>query len=217
MLEVANLDFSYGSRQVLDIASLTIEKGESLAVLGRSGSGKSTLLHCLSGLLRPDVGTVCVDGVDLYGLDSESRVALRRERYGFVFQHHLLLADLPLVENVALPLMLLGSRRSSSCRIASGVMSDLGIDALADRLPGEVSGGESQRAAVARALVHDPMIVMADEPTGALDRRNATMVAELLLSGVADRDAALVLVSHDPEVAGLCDRVVMLDDGRLVE
>lgn len=217
MLEALGLRFDYGHQQVLRGVDLRIGRRESVAVLGPSGSGKSTLLHCLAGLLPPSGGEVVLEGDSLYGGSAEQLIVLRRRRFGFVFQHHLLIGDLPLVENVALPLMLDGVRRRDAVRRAMERLERLGLAGLAWRRPSQVSGGEGQRAAVARALVHDPQIIFADEPTGSLDSASAATVLESLLGGVAGGEASLVVVTHDAGVSRRCDRVVTVGDGVVAE
>lgn len=186
-----------------------------MAVVGPSGSGKSTFLQCLGGLLECQADRLCVAEQDITTLDDEGRLRHRRESLGFVFQHHLLLDELPLEENVALPLMLNGMRRNRSIDAAKDVLGQLGIGDLARRSPSQVSGGERQRAAVARALVHRPRLVLADEPTGSLDSQNSGVTADALLAVLRDRHTSLILVTHDRQLAERCDAVVTIVDGRL--
>lgn len=192
---------------------LEIAAGEFVAVVGPSGCGKSTLLHLCGGMDRPTSGTVAVDGVDLAELDDEALTALRRDRVGFVFQLFNLLPTLTLAENIALPLLLAGvPSRSGLARAAEGA----GRVGLAHRLahhPGRVSGGELQRAAVARALVHRPALVIADEPTGNLDTDNGARVLSLLRELNRETGVALLLATHDPALAAAADRVLRLRDG----
>lgn len=200
---------------VLNEVDLLVQAGESLAVTGRSGCGKSTLLLCLAGIVRPDHGAIRVGGTDLMNVDDERLSALRRDSMGFVFQLGELIGELKLVDNVAFPLEIQGERRVKARKRALEVMDDLGIANLGDRYPGEVSGGQAQRAAVARALVHRPAVVFADEPTGALDEGNAGQVLAQLLGITREYEAALVMVTHDSGIASAADRQVNMSDGRM--
>jgi putative ABC transport system ATP-binding protein len=202
---------------VLRGAVLEVAAGEVVAVRGRSGSGKSTLLLCLAGILVPQAGRVAVAGHDLTDLDDEGRSAVRRTSLGFVFQFGELVAELDLLGNVALPLELLGVRRSRARRHAAELLDELGIGDLAARRPSAVSGGQAQRAAVARALVHQPAVVLADEPTGSLDEENAATVLDALVGLAVRRSTALVLVTHDDRVADRASRSVTLVDGAVAD
>lgn len=206
----------YGEGElVLKGVHLDVDPGESVAVTGRSGSGKSTLLLCLAGIVRPDSGRIIVAGEDVVGADDEQISALRRNSMGFVFQLGEFISELSLLDNVAFPLELQGERRSRARKRAREVMAALGIESLRDRFPGEVSGGQVQRAAVARAVLHRPAVVFADEPTGALDEENAAQVLDQLLGITRDYGAALVMVTHDASVAESADRQVRMSDGSL--
>ncbi|MFJ2237180.1 ABC transporter ATP-binding protein [Streptomyces sp. NPDC087859] len=205
----------YGSTTAL--AGIDVEVGErdSLAVMGPSGSGKSTLLHTLAGIVRPDGGQVLLRGDRIDTLSENRLSALRRKRFGFVFQSGQLLPELPADENVALPLMLEGTPRRQSVERARRWFAPLGLDGLEHRRPGRLSGGQAQRVAIARALVVEPDVVFADEPTGALDRTTSTEVIRLLTSVTREQGAALVMVTHDADVAAHCDRVLQVRDGRI--
>ncbi|MDQ1676503.1 MAG: putative transport system ATP-binding protein [Actinomycetota bacterium] len=202
---------------VLCGAALEVAAGEVVAVRGRSGSGKSTFLLCLAGILAPQAGRIEIAGRDLTVLDDDGRSAVRRTSLGFVFQFGELVAELDLLGNVALPLELLGVRRSRAARHAGALLDELGLGPLARRRPGEVSGGQAQRAAVARALVHRPAVVLADEPTGSLDEENAATVLDALVGLAVRRSAALVLVTHDDRVAERASRSVTLVDGAVTD
>lgn len=215
-LVASDLWMRFGQTAALRGVALQVDTGEFVAVVGPSGSGKSTLLHCLAGLVPPTSGTVEAGGERLDRLDAEALARHRRRRFGFVFQTGLLVTDLSLQENVALPLMLDGIPRRLALRRAATALEDIGVGRLAPRLPGEVSGGEAQRATIARALVAEPAVVFADEPTGSLDSANADLAVELLLAGVRERGAALLLVTHDLVLADRADRVVSLRDGVIV-
>lgn len=192
---------------------LAIAAGEFVAITGASGSGKSTLLHMLGGITRPTSGQVLLEGVDLASLDDDALALVRRRRIGFVFQRYNLLAELSLVENVALPLVLDGVSQGRGNKAALEALRAVGLDHRASHRPDELSGGEQQRGAIARALVTRPAIVLADEPTGALDSTNSKRVMELLQRLVADRGQTVVLVTHDPVVASAASRIVRVRDG----
>jgi ABC-type lipoprotein export system ATPase subunit len=198
-------------RRVLDGVSLQVEAGEVVAVLGPSGSGKSTLLHVLGALDRPDSGRVLLAGRDLTAQKPAAQARTRLRHVGFVFQSFHLIEELSGAENVLLPARLPGARRGGERR-GWALIESLGLAAIADRRPHELSGGEQQRLAIARALVGDPELVLADEPTGNLDQDNGAAVLSLL-RGLSDR--AVVLVTHEPEAAAIADRVLHLRDGRL--
>ncbi|MET0496609.1 MAG: ABC transporter ATP-binding protein [Actinoplanes sp.] len=204
---------SFGVTQALNGASLQVFPGEVLALTGPSGSGKSTLLHCLSGILTPDSGRVTFEGRDLTGLSDRDRSALRRSAFGFVFQFGQLVPELTCLENVALPLRLAGVRRKRAERLAAELLAELAVTDVAGKRPGQVSGGQGQRVAVARALVTTPRMIFADEPTGALDFRNGEQVMRLLVAAAKQRGSAVVLVTHEARIAAEADREVALADG----
>jgi putative ABC transport system ATP-binding protein len=193
-----------------------VEAGEFVAIQGPSGSGKSTLLRVLGGLWPPDQGRVCLAGEDLSGQTDDELALIRRRRVGFVFQLYNLLPDLTVMENVALPLLLDQVPAGEAESRVRDTLDRLGIAALADRRPEALSGGEMLRAAVARALVINPLIVLADEPTGSLDRKNSRRVIEFLREFHERERVTLMLVTHDSEVAAAAGRTFDLADGRLV-
>jgi putative ABC transport system ATP-binding protein len=195
---------------------LAIDAGEFVAITGASGSGKSTLLHMLGGITRPTTGRVLLEGVDLAALDDDALAIVRRRRIGFVFQRYNLLPELPLVENVALPLVLDGVANRRCNEAALEALATVGMEHRATHRPDELSGGEQQRGAIARALVTGPAIVLADEPTGALDSANSARVVDLLGRLVAERKQTVILVTHDPVIAARAGRTVRIRDG-LVE
>lgn len=206
-------------REVTALAGVSIDlyAGTSTAVMGPSGSGKSTLLHCMAGFTRPDDGTVSLDGYPISKLGERSSSRLRRERFGFVFQSDQLLPELPAVENVALPLMLGGTSRRRATALAAKWFAPLGLLGMESRRPGQLSGGQLQRVAIARALVVSPSVVFADEPTAALDQDTSTATMNVLTGACQEAGAALLVVTHDPEVAGACERVVHMRDGRILD
>ena len=216
MLEARDLTLSYGQTRALNGVSMSVAPGESVAVMGASGSGKSSLLHCLAGVIAPDSGSVHIDGTDLTGLSDRSRSRVRLERIGVVFQFGDLVPELSLIENVMLPLQLLGQKTAAARDRALELLTELGIPDLADSRAGEVSGGQAQRAAVARAMVHRPAIVLADEPTGSLDSFNAEDVMDALIALTRTAETALVVVTHDNRVASHLDRLITLHDGAVL-
>jgi len=216
-LEHVSKRYRQGSLDVvaLDGVDIEVARGELVGLVGRSGSGKSTLLHVAGGLDRPDEGRAIVDGVDLATLNRRQRARLRRRRIGFVFQFFQLVPGLTVRENVALPLALDG--RSGNDHRVDELLDRVELTTQARRLPGELSGGQMQRVAVARALVAEPTVVLADEPTGNLDTTTATAVLDLLVEQVRHSGAALLLATHDAAAAGRADRIFTVSDGRLSE
>jgi putative ABC transport system ATP-binding protein len=204
---------AFGPTKALDGASMSVKAGEIVAVMGPSGSGKSTLLHCLAGIIQPDSGTVVYDGRELSAMPDTPRSALRRTDFGFVFQFGQLVPELTCLENVALPLRLAGIRRRAAEATASEWLGRLEVADTAAKRPGEVSGGQGQRVAVARALVMSPKVVFADEPTGALDSLNGEHVMRLLTGAAKETGAAVILVTHEARVAAYSDREVIVRDG----
>lgn len=216
VVEARELRLSYRDTLALDGCSLTVSAGERVAMMGPSGSGKSSLLHCLAGVLRPDAGSVTFDVVQLSSLSESRRSRLRLQRMGVVFQFGDLVPELSLLENVMLPAQLLG-RVFACSRPGVSLMDALGVVDVADRRAGSVSGGQAQRAAVARAMVHQPAVVYADEPTGSLDTVNAELVLDALVDLAGETGAALVVVTHDHQVAAHLDRLVTMRDGRVTQ
>lgn len=214
LLEGRDLTRAFGATEALRGASLAVEPGEIVAVMGPSGSGKSTLLHCLAGILRPDSGEVTLDGRRVDRMSGGARTALRRREFGFVFQFGQLVPELGVRENVMLPLLLERADRRAARREADAWLERLGVGEVADRLPGEASGGQGQRAAIARALIRGPRVLFADEPTGALDSIQGDQVMDLLTTLTRESGAAVVLVTHEARVAAHADREIFVRDGR---
>nr|WP_050773623.1 ABC transporter ATP-binding protein [Corynebacterium amycolatum] len=210
---IRDITKSYNSAPVLTGISLTIEPGETVAVMGPSGSGKSTLLHCMSGVLLPDDGDVIFGDTKINSLSDADRSALRLHDFGFVFQDGQLLPELTARENVALPMILQGKKRSKSLELADDVLNRLGLTDLTRRRPGQMSGGQAQRVAIARAMAGEPGVIFADEPTGALDQSTGHEVMQQLIALVEQTGTTLVMVTHDVKVADWCRRRVEIRDG----
>jgi len=211
--EARNLVKSFGQTPALRGATIAVEPGEILAVMGPSGSGKSTLLHCLAGILAPDEGEVWFDGSRLDTLSEAKRSDLRRDRFGFVFQFGQLVPELTAEENVALPLLLSGVRRRQALAEARPWFGRLGLDGLEGRRSGELSGGQAQRVALARGLVTRPEVLFADEPTGSLDSMSGELVMRLLTAAVREQGTTVILVTHEARVAAYAGREVVVRDG----
>ena len=222
ILRVRELRKSYplpsgGALEVLRDITFDVQHNEMLAVMGASGAGKSTLLHICGGLDEADGGSVRVDEVDLLRAGAAQLARVRNREIGFVFQFHHLLPDLTALENVALPLLVARAQRRKAQTAASEMLAAVGLQARAAHRTGELSGGEQQRVAIARALVTRPALVLADEPTGNLDAQTSAEVAALLARLCRARGAAVVIATHNEQLARACDRVLVLQDGRLEE
>ncbi|GAB4106977.1 ABC transporter ATP-binding protein [Micromonospora taraxaci] len=215
VIEARTVEFSFGQTPALRGASVAVEAGEILAVMGPSGSGKSTLLHCLAGILVPDAGEILFDGASVHSMTETERSSLRRDRFGFVFQFGQLVPELTAVENVALPLLLSGVHRKQALPKASAWFARLGLDGLEQRRSGELSGGQAQRVALARGLVAEPRVLFADEPTGALDSLTGEQVMDLLVGVAREQGTTVILVTHEARIAAYADREVMVRDGRV--
>lgn len=214
LLSATDLHKDYGATPALSGADFGIVGGEVVAVMGPSGSGKSTLLHCLAGIVPPDSGVVRYQGRELSAMSDAERSALRRGEFGFIFQFGQLVPELSCVENVALPLRLTGTGRRAAESRAREWLARLEVDDVRHNRPGQISGGQGQRVAVARALVNSPRVLFADEPTGALDSLNGERVMQLLVEAAREAGAAVVLVTHESRVAAYSDREVVVRDGK---
>jgi putative ABC transport system ATP-binding protein len=213
VIEGRGLVRSFGQTAALRGASLAIRQGEIVAVMGPSGSGKSTLLHCLAGILTPDEGAVWFDGQRLDTMTETQRSEMRRDRFGFVFQSGQLVPELTAEENVALPLLLGGTRRAVALAEARAWFGTLGLDGLGNRRSGELSGGQAQRVALARGMVTGPQVLFADEPTGSLDSVSGELVMSLMTGMAREQGTTVILVTHDARVAAYADREVIVRDG----
>ena len=220
IISARNLHKSYGNNPVLRNVSLDIYPGESVAIMGPSGSGKTTLLHALSGIIKLDAGSVLFNGptgqVAVESLSERERTSLRANSFGFVFQQGLLVPELTAEENVSLAAMIAGIPRQQARAISADLLNRLGLGQMLDRRMGEMSGGQAQRVAIARSQVNGAPVTFADEPTGALDSKTAREVMALLLTMIPQQGKTLLVVTHDPNVAAACSRVVYLQDGQIV-
>ena len=218
ILAASGLTQTFGERTVLRGVDVELAGGEVLAVMGASGSGKSTLLYALAGLRQPDRGIVSWGSVsDVWKLQEPHITRTRRTMCGFVFQFAAFVGDLTVTDNVAVPLVIAGRKPSDARHRARLLLNRFGLDHVADRYPATLSGGELQRASIARALTMDPRVVFADEPTGALDEENSELVVETLKGAARSSGVAVLVVTHDPTVAAATDRVLRLKGGRLIE
>ena len=219
IMRARGLEMSFGQTHALRGVDLDVAAGEVLAVTGPSGSGKSTLLHVMAGVLVPDAGRVDYHGgettQDIAALDEAARSRLRLKEFGFIFQFGQLLPDLSALDNVTIPLLLAGTPRRRALAQARETLGELGLSEHLDKRPTQLSGGQAQRAAVARALVTNPRLLFADEPTGSLDSLAAERTMEVLLNSVRSRGAALAIITHDARVAAYADREVTVRDGRI--
>ena len=221
MIKCQDLDYSYHDGKVktsvLSSLNLSIGKGESIAILGQSGCGKSTLLNLLGGIDKPTQGKVWLDNIDLTTLTEEKITQLRAQHLGFVYQFHHLLKDFSALDNVAMPLLIRGDNKQAALLAASELLSTIGLKDRFDHRPAELSGGERQRVAIARALITQPSCLLADEPTGNLDAKNAADVLSLMIELNQAQNSALVMVTHDEKIAQKMQRILVLENGQLSE
>ncbi len=216
IIEACNIHKSFGTLEVLKGVDFSVDKGEVVAVVGASGAGKSTLLQILGTLSTPDAGSLLVDGTDVLGLRGKALSAFRNKKIGFVFQAHHLLPEFNALENVMIPALIGGDSPKEARMRALPLLEAVGLSGRLEHKPSELSGGEQQRVAIARALVNSPAILFADEPTGNLDSRTKEDIHRLLFSLRESLGQTLVIVTHDPALADLCDRTCHMQDGLFV-
>lgn len=217
MIEIRNINKSYDSLQVLKGISLDIVPGEIVSIVGPSGAGKTTLLQIIGSLDRPNSGQVKYDNTDIFSLKDAQLARFRNENIGFVFQFHQLLPEFTLLENVAMPALIGGVKRSNAYKRAKELIAYLGLKDRENHRPAELSGGERQRAAVARALINKPKVVLADEPSGSLDSKNRQELHKLFFDLRRDMNQTFVIVTHDESLAADCDRIIKMRDGQIVD
>ena len=218
ILKVENLTKIYGTGDTkvvaLDKVSFTVEKGEFVAIIGASGSGKSTLLHLIGGVDRPTSGKVFIDGLDIYNFDDDKLAIFRRRQVGLIYQFYNLIPILNIEENITLPLNL--DNRSIDEEKLNNLIKLLGLENRKTHLPNELSGGEQQRTSIGRALITNPAIILADEPTGNLDSKASEEIVELLKKSNKDYNQTIIMITHNPEIASRADRIIKIEDGHIV-
>ena len=220
IIELKNLTKIYKNGmefRALDNANLKIKKGEFVAIVGPSGSGKSTLMHMIGLLDTPSSGTLLIDGKDVTNMSDKERSEMRNRMLGFVFQYHHLLPDFTALENVIMPLLILGKSRKEAQEIAENLLKEVGLEDRMDHRPGELSGGQNQRVAVARALSCSPAIVLGDEPTGNLDTKTGDLIYELLRRLNREHNQTFIVVTHNENLASKADRIIRLVDGKITD
>ena len=215
MIEVKNIHKSFGDLEVLKGVNLKVQKGEIVAIVGKSGAGKTTLLQIIGTLDTPTKGKVLMDGIDVFAMKERELAAFRNKHIGFIFQFHQLLPEFTALENVCIPAMIAREKESEYVARATKLLTELGLKDRMNHKPNELSGGEKQRVAAARALMMKPDIILADEPTGSLDEKNKKELSELLQKLRKEYGQTILLVTHDKELASIADRVIEIVDGRI--
>lgn len=217
MIQASGIEKSFGSLKVLKGIDLCVAKSEVVAIMGASGAGKSTLLQILGTLSTPDKGSLMIDGIDVLKLSGDAMAEFRNLRLGFVFQFHHLLPEFSALENVMIPSFIAGTSRRDAQKRASELLSDLGLAGRFDHKPSQLSGGEQQRVAIARALVNNPAVLFADEPSGNLDSKTKEEIHQLFFDLRDKYGQTIVIVTHDPDLAKMCDRTLYMVDGLFVD
>ena len=217
MIEVQDIHKSFGALEVLKGVNLRVKKGEIVAIVGKSGAGKTTLLQIIGTLDRPTKGKVLIEGNDVFALNDRDLAAFRNRHIGFIFQFHQLLPEFTALENVCIPAMIARGKESDYRPRAEKLLRDLGLEDRMGHKPNALSGGEKQRVAAARALMMNPNIILADEPTGSLDEKNKKELSDLLLQLRRKYGQTILLVTHDKELAGIADRVIEIKDGAMTD
>lgn len=217
MIELKNIYKSFGSLEVLRNVSATINNGEVVSIVGPSGAGKTTLLQIAGSLDKADSGNILYDGIDISTLSEKKLAEFRNSKIGFVFQFHQLLPEFTAIENVAIPALIAGGKKADVMRKASELLSLVGMQERAAHKPPELSGGEKQRVAVARAIINSPDIIFADEPSGSLDSKNKDELHKLFFDLRARFNQTFVIVTHDEHLASMCDRILKMEDGKFIE
>ena len=215
MIEIKDIYKSFGELEVLKGVNLSVKKGEIVAIIGKSGAGKTTLLQIIGTLDRPTKGQIIIGGTDVFALKDKELAAFRNKHIGFIFQFHQLLPEFTALENVCIPAMIAREKESQYKPRAEKLLQELGLAERMGHKPNELSGGEKQRVAAARALMMSPDIILADEPTGSLDEKNKKELSELLLQLRKEYGQTILLVTHDKELAGIADRIIEIKDGRI--
>ena len=215
MIEIKNIYKSFGELEVLKGVNLSVKKGEIVAIIGKSGAGKTTLLQIIGTLDRPTKGQIIIGGTDVFALKDKELAAFRNKHIGFIFQFHQLLPEFTALENVCIPAMIAREKENQYKPRAEKLLQELGLAERMGHKPNELSGGEKQRVAAARALMMSPDIILADEPTGSLDEKNKKELSELLLQLRKEYGQTILLVTHDKELAGIADRIIEIKDGRI--
>ncbi|MBR3566108.1 MAG: ABC transporter ATP-binding protein [Paludibacteraceae bacterium] len=215
MIEISNITKSFGSLRVLKGVSLHVEKGEIVAIIGPSGAGKTTLLQIIGTLDKPDSGAIEINGKNLSKMSSDDLARFRNQEIGFIFQFHQLLPEFTALENVMLPALIAGTNINDARQQALSLLQQLGLHNRIDHKPAELSGGEKQRVAAARALINKPSVILADEPTGSLDSANKKELQNLLLELRDKFKQTIIIVTHDPELANIADRTIKMRDGMI--
>ena len=215
MIEIKNIYKYFGELEVLRGVNLSVKKGEIVAIIGKSGAGKTTLLQIIGTLDRPTKGQIIIGGTDVFALKDKELAAFRNKHIGFIFQFHQLLPEFTALENVCIPAMIAREKESQYKPRAEKLLQELGLAERMGHKPNELSGGEKQRVAAARALMMSPDIILADEPTGSLDEKNKKELSELLLQLRKEYGQTILLVTHDKELAGIADRIIEIKDGKI--